>query len=66
MNQKLEWTVERIECPESRGQNRVLLKWTRETGKPALIGVHCGNQYLRDYGGGNCNWSCWDTLAKTR
>jgi hypothetical protein len=32
-------------------------------GKETLRSVSCDNPYLRDYGGGDCEWSCWEKIV---
>ena len=62
MDRPKQWTTCRIDCPEDRGTGGLLLEWTEKEGKPVLTGVHCDNPHLKDLGGGDCGWSCWDRL----
>jgi len=34
-----------------------------DDGKETLRSVSCDNPYLRDYGGGDCDWSCWEKIS---
>ena len=63
MKKETRWERCRIECPEQKGEGVVLIHWEKKDGKEVVCGMQCSNPYLKDLGGGDCEWSCWKKLA---
>jgi hypothetical protein len=57
------WVKRDIQCPQDMRPSYLLVEYhMEEDGKETLRSVSCDNPYLRDYGGGSCEWSCWDKI----
>jgi hypothetical protein len=52
-----------MRCPEGRGETRLLTEWQVQGEEAALNGVSCSNPQLKDYDGGDCQWSCWEKIV---
>ena len=57
------WVKRQVQCPQDTRPSYLLVEYHREDdGKETLRSVSCDNPYLRDYGGGDCEWSCWEKI----
>jgi hypothetical protein len=63
MSQQSRWVRMAMSCPEGRGENMLLTEWHVKGEEAALHGVSCNNSHLKDYGGGDCQWSCWEKIV---
>jgi hypothetical protein len=58
------WVKREIQCPQDMRPSYLLVEYhMEEDGKETLRSVSCDNPYLRDLGGGDCNWSCWEKIS---
>jgi len=64
MDSPSRWVRREIQCPKDMRASYLLVEYRRgEDGKETLRSVSCDNPYLRDYGGGDCDWSCWEEVS---
>jgi hypothetical protein len=63
MSQQSRWVRMSMTCPEGRGETRLLTEWKVKGDETALNGVSCSNSHLKDYGGEDCQWSCWEKIV---
>jgi hypothetical protein len=66
MGEKSVWVRRQIQCPEKRGESRLLLEWHIVDGEAALNGISCDNPQLKDLSGNDCEWSCWEQITETK
>jgi hypothetical protein len=58
------WVKRRVQCPQDMRPSYLLVEYRMEDdGKETLRSMSCDNPYLRDYGGGDCEWSCWEKIS---
>jgi hypothetical protein len=63
MKKTSRWERCRMVCPEGKGEGMLLVHWEMEGDSEILCGMQCGNPYLKDLGGGDCRWSCWEKVS---
>lgn len=64
MESQSRWVKREIQCPQDLRPSYLLVEYHMEgDGKETLRSVSCDNPYLRDLGGGDCNWSCWEKIS---
>jgi len=58
------WVKRQVQCPQDMRPSYLLVEYNMEKdGKESLRSVSCDNPYLREYGGGDGEWSCWEKLS---
>jgi len=63
MESQSRWVKRQVQCPQDMRPSYLLVEYHMEDdGKETLRSVSCDNPYLRDYGGGDCEWSCWEKI----
>ena len=66
MDSQSRWVKRQVQCPQDMKPSYLLVEYQMgDDGKETLRSVSCDNPYLRDYGGGDCEWSCWEKLAES-
>jgi hypothetical protein len=64
MDSQSRWVKWEIQCPQDMRPSYLLVEYhTEENGKEIVRSVRGDNPYLRDLGGGDCNWSCWEKIS---
>jgi len=64
MDSQSRWVKREIQCPQDMRPSYLLVEYRMEEGgKETLRSVSCDNPYLRDLGGGDCNWCCWEKIS---
>jgi hypothetical protein len=64
MESQSRWVKREIQCPQDMRPSYLLVEYHMENGgNETLRSVSCDNPYLRDYGGGDCEWSCWEKIS---
>jgi len=64
MESQSRWVKRKIQCPQDMRPSYLLMEYHMgDDGKETLRSVSCDNPYLRDYGGGDCEWSCWERTS---
>ena len=63
MESQSRWVKREIQCPQDMRPSYLLVEYRMENdGNETLRSVSCDNPFLRDYGGGDCEWSCWEKI----
>jgi hypothetical protein len=53
-----------IRCPETKKSAYLMVEWRMgEDGKDQVNSISCDNPDLHDLGGGDCRWSCLETIS---
>ena len=66
MGKRSTWVKRHIECPEGKGKHELLVELRDESGKEVVNAISCGNPYLQDLGGGDCQWACWEEVSENK
>ncbi len=63
MESRSRWVKRPVHCPQDMRPSYLLVEYHEEAdGKETFRSVSCDNPFLREYGRGNCEWSCWEKL----
>ena len=64
MGKQSRWVKRRIECPEGKGENDLLIELNDDRGIEVVRAISCDNPLLEDFAGGDCGWSCWQEVRE--
>ena len=63
MSEERRWSRLQVKCRETERKTNLLVEWGKKDGKDFVNGITCDNPELADYGGRECEWSCWDEVS---
>jgi hypothetical protein len=66
MDRKSKWVRRRIKCPEVGRDADLLVELLEENGAEVVNSISCDNPRLADLDNWDCEWSCWDKVAKKK
>lgn len=66
MNTRSKWTMRQVPCKDTRGKSNLLVEWEEKDGREVVHAIHCDNPQLGDFHLWDCEWSCWEKIAKEK